>query len=199
MTSVRKSAVKELKKRGFTRQQASNAWYNQKQALRDNTDLRGIDLKTRTWQNIMNSGNQDTPVQESRQMDLIPAITPIQSLQAQAMSTTPLALARRQPSAPMTFAQAFKTARGEGKTIFKWNGKLYNTNLASNQQVFPKITDDIVIEDEDLEIPDDFKPLKQTTLYLDQSFFKKNPEIGFPMPIKQYDPKIQAYWTPYYL
>jgi hypothetical protein len=37
-----------------------------------------------------------------------------------------------------SFASAFRSARSSGKSTFRWNGKLYNTKLASDSAPKPK-------------------------------------------------------------
>lgn len=133
MTSVRKQATQSLKKRGFTRQQASNAWYNQKQALKNNTDLRGRDLRQQTYGNIALPQAVESPVFTSEAQLNVPVMQ---------FAATPLSVARKQVVAqpavkPMTFAQAFRDARNKGLKVFDWNGKSYNTGLASESLKSP--------------------------------------------------------------
>ncbi len=135
MTSVRKQAMQSLKKRGFTRQQASNAWYNQRQALRDNTDLRGRDLRQQTYGNIALPQAVESPVFTSQAQLNVPSVQ---------FAATPLSVTRKQVVAQpiaksMTFAQAFRDARNKGLKVFDWNGKSYNTGLASENTQIPII------------------------------------------------------------
>ena len=53
MTSLRKQARHKLKSYGFTGDQVGMAWYNQLDALRKNSDLRGKDLRQQAYNNIV--------------------------------------------------------------------------------------------------------------------------------------------------
>lgn len=185
----RKLAKQILKENNFSNEQANNAWYDQVLALRRNSDLRGKELRDQAYRNIATSFIKD-PM--NRQL----TAEPVTVMVAQpSFNGAPAILPLRErvkASTPQykTFREAFAAARKAGLKEFKWNGKNYNTNIANNTPIannIPTIPEvPIDIADSNVEVPDDFTTLPKWWYghSLRPIFFDKNPQIGWPMPIK---------------
>ena len=131
MTSLRKQARRKLKSYGFTGDQAGIAWYNQLDALRKNSDLRGKDLRQQAYNNII--GTNDillTPTSSFKAQLNLPkaAVLPV-LVNRPAVSTTVV----KSVVKPTTFSQAFRDARNQGLKVFDWNGNKYSTKLDEKQ------------------------------------------------------------------
>ena len=131
MTSLRKQARHKLKSSGFTGDQAGIAWYNQLDALRKNSDLRGKDLRQQAYNNIV--GTNDillTPTSSFKAQLNLPkaAVLPVLGNRP-AVSTTVV----KSVVKPTTFSQAFRDARNQGLKVFNWNGNKYSTKLDEKQ------------------------------------------------------------------
>ena len=131
MTSLRKRARRKLKSYGFTGDQAGIAWYNQLDALRKNSDLRGTDLRQQAYNNIV--GTNDillTPTSSFKAQLNLPkaAVLPVLGNRP-AVSTTVV----KSVVKPTTFSQAFRDARNQGLKVFDWNGNKYSTKLDEKQ------------------------------------------------------------------
>ena len=131
MTSLRKQARRKLKSYGFTGDQAGIAWYNQLDALRKNSDLRGKDLRQQAYNNIV--GTNDillTPTYSFKAQLNLPkaAVLPVLGNRP-AVSTTVV----KSVVKPTTFSQAFRDARNQGLKVFDWNGNKYSTKLDEKQ------------------------------------------------------------------
>ena len=131
MTLLRKQARRKLKSAGFTGDQAGIAWYNQLDALRKNSDLRGKDLRQQAYNNIV--GTNDillTPTSSFKAQLNLPKASVLPVLgNRQAASTTVV----KSVVKPTTFSQAFRDARNQGLKVFDWNGNKYSTKLNEKQ------------------------------------------------------------------
>ena len=182
----RKLAKQILKENNFSNEQANNAWYNQVLALRRNSDLRGKELRDQAYRNIATSFIKD-PM--NRQLTAEPVTVMIaQPSFNDAPAILPLR-ERAKAATPKykTFGEAFAAARNAGLKEFEWNGKSYNTNIANNNPTIPEVPIDIA--DSNIEVQDVFYPLSPEWHkgFLEPVFFDKNPQIGWPMPIKGED------------
>ena len=131
MTSLRKQARRKLKSYGFTGDQAGIAWYNQLDALRKNSDLRGKDLRQQAYNNIV--GTDDillTPTSSFKAQLNLPkaAVLPVLGNRPAASTTVVKSVVK-----PTTFSQAFRDARNQGLKVFDWNGNKYSTKLDEKQ------------------------------------------------------------------
>ena len=131
MTSLRKQARRKLKSSGFTGDQAGIAWYNQLDALRKNSDLRGKDLRQQAYNNIV--GTNDillTPTSSFKAQLNLPkaAVLPVLGNRPAASTTVVKSVVK-----PTTFSQAFRDARNQGLKVFDWNGNKYSTKLDEKQ------------------------------------------------------------------
>ena len=131
MTSLRKHARRKLKSYGFTGDQAGIAWYNQLDALRKNSDLRGKDLRQQAYNNIV--GTNDillTPTSNFKAQLNLPkaAVLPVLGNRPAASTTVVKSVVK-----PTTFSQAFRDARNQGLKVFDWNGNKYSTKLDEKQ------------------------------------------------------------------
>lgn len=190
MTSLRKQARRKLKSYGFTGDQAGIAWYNQLDALRKNSDLRGKDLRQQAYNNIV--GTNDTisiPTSIFKTQINLPkaAALPILGNRPAASTTIVKSVVK-----PTTFSQAFRDARSQGLKVFDWNGKSYTTELAKDKKNNPVIPEvEIDIPDSNIQIDDNFKPFGKTRIdFATPFYFRKTPEVGWPMPV----PKIITKW-----
>lgn len=168
----------------FSRDQARTAWNSRILALRNNANLKGKDLRRQAYMNILNSQIQMPELDSNIEIqdDVLPDIT---FAQPEVLQNTPV-IAKRIEYKPRykTFREAFAAARKAGLKEFEWKGKSYNTNIANNAPTIPEVPIDIA--DSNVEVPDDFYPLlpKWYGPILKPMFFDKNPQIGWPMPIK---------------
>ena len=169
----------------FSRDQARTAWDNQILALRNNANLKGKDLRRQAYINILNSQTKMPELDSNIEIqdDVLPDIT---FDQPEILQNTPV-IAKRIEYKPKykTFGEAFAAARKAGLKEFKWKGKNYNTNIANNTPTIPEVPIDIA--DSNVEVQDDFYPLlpKWYGPILKPMFFDKNPQIGWPMPLKE--------------
>lgn len=167
----------------FSRDQARTEWDSRILALRNNTNLKGKDLRRQAYMNILNSQIQMPKLDSNIEIqdDILPDIT---FAQPEILQNTPV-IAKRIEYKPQykTFREAFAAARKAGLKEFEWNGKSYNTNIAKTPAI-PEVPIDIA--DSNVEVQDDFYPLlpKWYGPILKPMFFDKNPQIGWPMPIK---------------
>ena len=179
----RKLAKQILKENNFSNEQANNAWYNQVLALRRNSDLRGKELRDQAYRNIATSFIKD-PMNRQLTAEPVTVMTTQPSFNG-APAILPLR-ERAKAATPQykTFGEAFAAARKAGLKVFEWKGKNYNTNIANNTPTIPEVPIDIA--DSNVEAQDDFYPLlpKWYGPILKPMFFDKNPQIGWPMPIK---------------
>ena len=131
MTSLRKQARRKLKSSGFTGDQAGMAWYNQLDALRKNSDLRGKDLRQQAYNNIVGTNR---PIMQEKFVMPKPTQLPILVDRPQRVIEVP-----QEPQVvksvvkPTTFSQAFRDARNQGLKVFDWNGNKYTTELNEKQ------------------------------------------------------------------
>ena len=131
MTSLRKQARLKLKSSGFTGDQAGIAWYNQLDALRKNSDLRGKDLRQQAYNNII--GTNDillTPTSSFKAQLSLPKAAVLPVLGNRPTTSTPVV---KSVVKPTTFSQAFRDARNQGLKVFDWNGNKYSTKLDEKQ------------------------------------------------------------------
>lgn len=131
MTSLRKQARRKLKNYGFTGDQAGIAWYNQLDALRKNSDLRGKDLRQQAYNNIV--GTNDillTPASSFKAQLNLPKAAVLPVLGNRQAVSTPVV---KSVVKPTTFSQAFRDARNQGLKVFDWNGNKYSTKLDEKQ------------------------------------------------------------------
>lgn len=131
MTSLRKQARRKLKSSGFTGDQAGIAWYNQLDALRKNSDLRGKDLRQQAYNNIV--GTNDTlsiPTSSFKVQINLPKAAALPTLSNRPAASTPIV---KSVVKPITFSQAFRDARNQGLKVFDWNGNKYSTKLDEKQ------------------------------------------------------------------
>ena len=131
MTSLRKQARRKLKSSGFTVDQAGRAWYNQLDALRKNSDLRGKDLRQQAYNNIV--GTNDTlsiPTSSFKVQLNLPKAAALPVLNNRPAASTPVV---KYVIKPTTFSQAFRDARSQGLKVFDWNGNKYSTKLDEKQ------------------------------------------------------------------
>ena len=169
----------------FSRDQARTAWDNQILALRNNANLKGKDLRRQAYMNILNSQTQMPELDSNIEIqdDVLPDIT---FAQPETLQNTPV-IAKRIEYKPKykTFREAFAAARKAGLKEFEWKGKNYNTNIANNTPTIPEVPIDVA--DSNVEVQDVFYPLlpKWYGPILKPRFFDKNPQIGWPMPIKE--------------
>lgn len=167
----------------FSRDQARTEWDSRILALRNNTNLKGKDLRRQAYMNILNSQTQMPELDSNIEIqdDILPNIT---FAQPEILQNTPV-IAKRIEYKPQykTFREAFAAARKAGLKEFEWKGKSYNTNIAKTP-IIPEVPIDIA--DSNVEVQDDFYPLlpKWYGPILKPMFFDKNPQIGWPMPIK---------------
>ena len=131
MTSLRKQARRKLKSSGFTGDQAGIAWYNQLDALRKNSDLRGKGLRQQAYNNII--GTNDillTPTSSFKAQLNLPkaAVLPVLGNRPAASTSVVKSVVK-----PTTFSQAFRDARNQGLKVFDWNGNKYSTKLDEKQ------------------------------------------------------------------
>lgn len=181
----RKLAKQILKENNFSNEQANNAWYNQVLALRRNSDLRGKELRDQAYRNIATSFIKD-PM--NRQLTAEPITVMITQPSFNGAQTVLPLRERVKASTPQykTFREAFAAARNAGLKEFEWKGKNYNTNIAiaNNTPTIPEVPIDIA--DSNVEVQDNFAPLSPEWHkgFLEPVFFDKNPQIGWPMPIK---------------
>ena len=131
MTSLRKQARRKLKSSGFTGDQVGMAWYNQLDALRKNSDLRGKDLRQQAYNNIV--GTNDillTPTSSFKAQLNLPkaSVLPVFGNRPAASTTVVKSVVK-----PTTFSQAFRDARSQGLKVFDWNGNKYSTKLDEKQ------------------------------------------------------------------
>lgn len=184
----RKLAKQILKENNFSNEQANNAWYNQVLALRRNSDLRGKELRDQAYRNIATSFIKD-PM--NRQLTAEPITVMITQPSFNGAQTVLPLRERVKASTPQykTFREAFAAARNAGLKEFEWKGKNYNTNIAiaNNTPTIPEVPIDIA--DSNVEVQDNFAPLSPEWHkgFLEPVFFDKNPQIGWPMPIKGED------------
>ena len=168
----------------FSRDQARTAWNSQILALRNNANLKGKDLRRQAYMNILNSQTKMPELDSNIEIqdDVLPDIT---FDQPEILQNTPI-IAKRIEYKPKykTFGEAFAAARKAGLKEFEWKGKNYNTNITNNTPTIPEVPIDIA--DSNVEVQDDFYPLlpKWYGPILKPMFFDKNPQIGWPMPIK---------------
>lgn len=168
----------------FSRDQARTEWDKQILALRNNANLKGKDLRRQAYMNILNSQIKMPELDSNIEIqdDVLPDIT---FAQPEILQNTPV-IAKRIEYKPKykTFGEAFAAARKAGLKVFKWKGKSYNTNIANNTPTIPEVPIDIA--DSNVEVQNDFYPLlpKWYGPILKPMFFDKNPQIGWPMPIK---------------
>ena len=173
----------------FSRDQARTAWDNQILALRNNANLKGKDLRRQAYMNILNRQIQMPELDSNIEIkdDVLPDIT---FAQPEILQNTPV-IAKRIEYKPQykTFREAFAAARKAGLKEFEWKGKSYNTNIAiaNNTPTIPEVPIDIA--DSNIEVQDNFAPLSPEWHkgFLEPVFFDKNPQIGWPMPIKGED------------
>lgn len=191
----RKLAKQILKENNFSNEQANNAWYNQVLALRRNSDLRGKELRDQAYRNIATSFIKD-PMDRRLMAEPVTVMTTQPSFNG---APTILPLQERVKAATpqyKTFREAFAAARKAGLKEFEWKGKSYNTNIANNTPTIPEVPIDIA--DSNVEVPDDFTYLQPKLLgnFLEPVFFDRNPQIGWPMPIKEENAvtKYYSYW-----
>ena len=179
----------------FSRDQARTAWNSRILALRNNANLRGKDLRRQAYMNILNSQIQMPELDSNIEIqdDVLPDIT---FAQPEILQNTPV-IAKRIEYKPKykTFREAFAAARNAGLKEFKWKGKSYNTKIA-NIPTIPEIPIDIA--DSNIEVSGDFTYLQPKLLgnFLEPVFFDRNPQIGWPMPIKGENvvTKYYSYW-----
>ena len=168
----------------FSRDQARTAWNSQILALRNNANLKGKDLRRQAYMNILNSQTKMPELDSNIEIqdDVLPDIT---FAQPEILQNTPV-IAKRIEYKPKykTFGEAFAAARKAGLKEFEWKGKSYNTNIAKTPAI-PEIPIDIA--DLNIEVPDDFTtlPPEWYDIFLEPVFFKGNPQIGWPMPLKE--------------
>lgn len=140
---------------GFTRSQALNAYANAKDALR-RQGFRGKEMKQKAREMLAQRRNQ-TPK--------IDAISSGLNKFSGLLSTPEQKIVDNRPAATpnydnMSFSNAFRAARNisqhGGAKTFNWRGKSYGTNLATtpkqNVPKLPVISDDVVIEDPEIDI-----------------------------------------------
>ena len=191
----RKLAKQILKENNFSNEQANNAWYNQVLALRRNSDLRGKELRDQAYRNIATSFIKD-PM--NRQLTAEPVTVMIAQPSFNGAPTILPLRERAKAATPKykTFGEAFAAARKAGLKVFEWKGKSYNTNIA-NIPTIPEVP--IEIEDSNVEVQDDFIPLRKEWYgkFLEPVFFDKNPQIGWPMPIKGENVVTDYFWREY--
>ena len=116
MTSLRKQARHKLKSSGFTGDQSARAWYNQLDALRKNSDLRGKDLRQQAYNNIV--GTNDTlsiPTSSFKVQLNLPKAAVLPTLSNRSVVSTPVV---KSVVKPTTFSQAFRDARNQGLKVF---------------------------------------------------------------------------------
>ena len=109
MTSLRKQVRRKLKSSRFTGDQAGRAWYNQLDALRKNSDLRGKDLRQQAYNNIV--GTNDTlsiPTSSFKAQLNLPKAVALPTLSNRPATSTPII---KSVVKPTTFSQAFRDAR----------------------------------------------------------------------------------------
>lgn len=186
----------------FSRDQARAAWDSQILALRNNANLKGKDLRRQAYMNILNSQTQMPKLDSNIEIqdDVLPDIT---FAQPEILQNTPV-IAKRIEYKPQykTFREAFAAARKAGLKEFEWNGKSYNTNIANNNPTIiannnPTIPEvPIDIADSNVEVQDDFTTLSPNWYgkFLKPAFFNKNPQIGWPMPIKGENVVTKYFW-----
>lgn len=180
----------------FSRDQARTAWDSQILALRNNANLKGKDLRRQAYMNILNSQIQMPELDSNIEIqdDVLPDIT---FAQPEILQNTPV-IAKRIEYKPQykTFREAFAAARKAGLKEFEYNGKSYNTNIANNTPTIPEVPIDIA--DSNVEVQDDFTtlPKRWYGYFLEPRFFSKNPQIGWPMPIKGENvvTRYYSYW-----
>ena len=131
MTSLRKQARRKLKSYGFTGDQAGIAWYNQLDALRKNSDLRGKDLRQQAYNNIVGTNDIPlTPTSSFKAQLNLPKASVLPVLGNRPAASTPVV---KSVVKPTTFSQAFIDARNQGLKVFDWNGNKYSTKLDEKQ------------------------------------------------------------------
>ena len=131
MTSLRKQARRKLKSSGFTGDQAGRAWYNQLDALRKNSDLRGKDLRQQAYNNIVGTNR---PIMQEKFVMPKPTQLPIWVDRPQRVIEVPQeSPVVKSVVKPTTFSQAFRDARNQGLKVFDWNGNKYTTELNEKQ------------------------------------------------------------------
>ena len=168
----------------FSRDQARTEWDSRILALRNNTNLKGKDLRRQAYMNILNSQTQMPELDSNIEIqdDVLPDIT---FAQPEILQNTPV-IAKRIEYKPQykTFREAFAAARKAGLKEFEWKGKSYNTNIAKTP-IIPEVPIDIA--DSNVEVSDDFTPLPKKWYghFLEPTFFDKNPQVGWPMPITE--------------
>ena len=176
----------------FSRDQARTEWDSRILALRNNTNLKGKDLRRQAHMNILNSQTQMPELDSNIEIqdDILPDIT---FAQPEILQNTPV-IAKRIEYKPQykTFREAFAAARKAGLKEFECNGKSYNTNIAKTPTIQEAPID---IEDPNVEVPDDFTPLPKKWYgpFLEPVFFDKNPQVGWPMPITEENAVTQYY------
>lgn len=190
MTSLRKQARRKLKSSGFTGDQAARAWYSQLDALRKNSDLRGKDLRQQAYNNIV--GTNKPIMQEKFVLPKpiqLPTLTDRPQRVVEVPQESPVV---KSVVKPTTFPQAFRDARNQGLKVFDWNGKSYTTELAKDKKNNPVIPEvEIDIPDSNIQIDDNFKPFGKTRVdFATPFYFRRTPEVGWPMPI----PKMITKW-----
>ena len=167
----------------FSRDQARTEWDSRILALRNNANLKGKDLRRQAYMNILNSQTQMPELDSNIEIqdDVLPDIT---FAQPEILQNTPV-IAKRIEYKPQykTFREAFAAARKAGLKEFEWKDKSYNTNIAKTP-IIPEVPIDIA--DSNVEVSDDFTPLPKKWYghFLEPVFFDKNPQVGWPMPIK---------------
>ena len=200
----------------FSRDQARTEWDSRILALRNNTNLKGKDLRRQAYMNILNSQTQMPELDSNIEIqdDVLPDIT---FAQPEILQNTPV-IAKRIEYKPQykTFREAFAAARKAGLKEFEWKGKSYktniannnpsephkvkrqgksyNTNIANNNPTIPEVPIDIA--DSNVEVQDDFTTLSPNWYgpFLKPVFFNKNPQIGWPMPIKGENVVTDYFW-----
>ena len=131
MTSLRKQARRKLKSSGFTGDQAGIAWYNQLDALRKNSDLRGKDLRQQAYNNIVETNDiLLTPTSSFKAQLNLPKAAVLPVLGNRSAAPTPVV---KSVVKPKTFSQAFRDDRNQGLKVFDWNGNKYSTKLDEKQ------------------------------------------------------------------
>ena len=178
----------------FSRDQARTEWDSRILALRNNANLKGKDLRRQAYMNILNSQTQMPELDSNIEIqdDVLPDIT---FAQPEILQNTPV-IAKRIEYKPQykTFREAFAAARKAGLKEFEWKGKSYNTNIANNNPTIPEVPIDIA--DSNVEVQDDFTTLSPNWYgpFLKPVFFDKNPQIGWPMPIKGENVVTDYFW-----
>ena len=122
----------------FSRDQARTEWDSRILALRNNTNLKGKDLRRQAYMNILNSQIQMPKLDSNIEIqdDILPDIT---FAQPEILQNTPV-IAKRIEYKPQykTFREAFAAARKAGLKVFEYNGGEFNTRTAEEQAALNK-------------------------------------------------------------